>query len=171
MHNVNVEIAYGNGGEEMANEVVVGDNITVMISTNEGFWIILVSTPVHMVKEHFTNEWGQKGLEGDYVLQGLWYKRLHPSNKSYYLLEDSPPTYVYSHLVMPSKFVLPPTTHVVRASLCTYELSADVLAIIHEGMEHLWCTDEPRATTNTQDSPRPKLGGSHHLPPYSIICA
>jgi hypothetical protein len=30
-----------------------------------------------------------------------------------------------------------------------------------------------RATGNsdTQDSPRPGLGGSHHLPPYSILCA
>jgi hypothetical protein len=30
-----------------------------------------------------------------------------------------------------------------------------------------------RATgnTNTQDSPRPGLGGSHHLPPYSILCS
>ncbi len=29
-----------------------------------------------------------------------------------------------------------------------------------------------RATGNmdTQDSPRPELGGSHHLPPYSILC-
>ncbi len=29
-----------------------------------------------------------------------------------------------------------------------------------------------RATSNmnTQDSPRPKLGGSHHLPLYSILC-
>jgi hypothetical protein len=24
---------------------------------------------------------------------------------------------------------------------------------------------------NTQDSPRPGLGGSHHLPPYSILCS
>jgi len=30
-----------------------------------------------------------------------------------------------------------------------------------------------RATgnTNTQDSPRPGLGGSHHLPPYNILCS
>jgi len=29
-----------------------------------------------------------------------------------------------------------------------------------------------QATGNTDslDSPRPKLGGSHHLPPYSILC-
>ncbi len=29
-----------------------------------------------------------------------------------------------------------------------------------------------RATSNTdtRDSPRPELGGSHHLPPYSILC-
>ncbi len=25
--------------------------------------------------------------------------------------------------------------------------------------------------TDTQDSPRPRLGGSHHLPPYSILCS
>jgi hypothetical protein len=25
--------------------------------------------------------------------------------------------------------------------------------------------------TDTQDSPRPGLGGSHHLPPYSILCS
>jgi hypothetical protein len=25
--------------------------------------------------------------------------------------------------------------------------------------------------SHTQDSPRPRLGGSHHLPPYSILCA
>jgi hypothetical protein len=24
---------------------------------------------------------------------------------------------------------------------------------------------------NSQDSPQPRLGGSHHLPPYSILCA
>jgi hypothetical protein len=25
--------------------------------------------------------------------------------------------------------------------------------------------------SDSQDSPQPKLGGSHHLPPYSILCA
>ncbi len=31
-------------------------------------------------------------------------------------------------------------------------------------LEHPWCQDKPRSTL---DSPRPELGGSHHLPPYS----
>jgi hypothetical protein len=31
--------------------------------------------------------------------------------------------------------------------------------------------DEPQVDTNSQVSPRPKLGGSHHLPPYNILCA
>jgi hypothetical protein len=34
-----------------------------------------------------------------------------------------------------------------------------------------WCWNKPRATLNSLDSPRPKLGGSHHLPPYSILCS
>jgi hypothetical protein len=36
-------------------------------------------------------------------------------------------------------------------------------------MEHFWCMDKPHANTNSQDSPRPGLGGSHHLPPYNIF--
>jgi len=33
-----------------------------------------------------------------------------------------------------------------------------------------WCWDKPRATLDSLDSPRPELGGSHHFPPYSILC-
>jgi len=29
--------------------------------------------------------------------------------------------------------------------------------------------DEPGANANSQDSPQLELGGSHHLPPYSIF--
>jgi len=34
----------------------------------------------------------------------------------------------------------------------------------------IWCWDKPRATLDSLDSPQPRLGGSHHLPPYSILC-
>jgi len=45
---------------------------------------------------------------------------------------------------------------------------------LNNKLEHFWCIDESRANTNSQDSqnsPWPELGGSHHLPPYSILCA
>ncbi len=37
-------------------------------------------------------------------------------------------------------------------------------------LEHLWCQDKPQATLDSQDSPQPGFGGSHHLPPiyYSL---
>jgi hypothetical protein len=38
-------------------------------------------------------------------------------------------------------------------------------------LEHFWCSDKPRATSDSQDSPQPRLGGNHHLPPYSILYA
>jgi hypothetical protein len=72
---------------------------------------------------------------------GLWYKRLHLGNKSYYLLEDSPPTWVYSHLILASKFPMSPTMHVIRGSLCTYELSNEVLRIIHESISYQQSVD------------------------------
>ncbi len=36
---------------------------------------------------------------------------------------------------------------------------------------HFQCWDKPQATLDLLDSPRPGLGGSHHLPPYSILCS
>jgi hypothetical protein len=34
---------------------------------------------------------------------------------------------------------------------------------------HFQCWDKPRTTLDSLDSPRLGLGGSHHLPPYSIL--
>ncbi len=39
------------------------------------------------------------------------------------------------------------------------------------GVQHFWCWDKPQATLDSLDSPRPGLGGSHHLPPYNIVCS
>jgi hypothetical protein len=42
------------------------------------------------------------------------------------------------------------------------------LVRIHSAL--IWCWDKPRATLESLDSPQPGLRGSHHLPPYSILC-
>jgi hypothetical protein len=39
------------------------------------------------------------------------------------------------------------------------------------GARHFWCKNKSWANTESQDSPQSKLGGSHHLPPYIILCA
>ncbi len=36
--------------------------------------------------------------------------------------------------------------------------------------EPLLVLGQATGNTNSLDSPQPKLGGSHHLPPYSILC-
>jgi hypothetical protein len=43
--------------------------------------------------------------------------------------------------------------------------------LVSAWLEHFWCTDEPQASMDSQNSPQPGLGGSHHLPPYSILYA
>ncbi len=40
--------------------------------------------------------------------------------------------------------------------------------LINNSITH---TDLHKPNTDSQGSPRPRLGGSHHLPPYSILCA
>ncbi len=41
--------------------------------------------------------------------------------------------------------------------------------LVNSHSEHSRCWNKPRATLDSLDSPRPGLGGSHHLPPYSIL--
>ncbi len=43
--------------------------------------------------------------------------------------------------------------------------------LVSAQLEHFWCTDEQQANMDSQNSPWPGLGGNHHLPPYSILCA
>ncbi len=35
--------------------------------------------------------------------------------------------------------------------------------LVSAQLKHFWCQDEPQANLDSQDSPRPELGGSHHL--------
>jgi hypothetical protein len=42
--------------------------------------------------------------------------------------------------------------------------------LISVQLKHFLCMDESQANTYSQDSPWHGLGGSHHLPPYSILC-
>ncbi len=43
--------------------------------------------------------------------------------------------------------------------------------LVSAQLEHFWCTDRPRANTDSQNSSWPGLKGSHRFPPYNILCA
>jgi hypothetical protein len=56
----------------MAKDVHIGDNVAVRCNTvDEDFWILLCDKMLHMVKEAFTNVWGQKWHLGEWVLRGF----------------------------------------------------------------------------------------------------
>ncbi len=42
--------------------------------------------------------------------------------------------------------------------------------LVSSHLKHPRCWNKPWATLDSLDSPRPGLGGSDHLPPYSILC-
>jgi hypothetical protein len=103
-------VEYGHGGEEMVDDVVVGDSIAMLSqsSIDESIWIMLIDTLPIWSKKHFIYVWGQHWFEGDYVIQMLLYEKSHPSSRSYHLLEDSPLAFVYFHLIVASNFSMPP---------------------------------------------------------------
>jgi hypothetical protein len=76
----------------------------------------------------------QDWVLGDWVIWGVWYERLRLGSRSYILLKDSPLDFVYFHLIIASKFKMPPTTHSVRDCNATYELVPDVINVM-QGLE------------------------------------
>jgi hypothetical protein len=42
--------------------------------------------------------------------------------------------------------------------------------VVRTHSKSLWCWDKPRATRTHKTHHGPGLEGSHHLPPYSILC-
>jgi hypothetical protein len=77
------------------------------------------------------NEW----IERDIVVQGFWYHQLQPRNHSYTLRDDKPTTFIFSHLILASKFSMLPTLHFVKCNYATYELTHDVEEVILEAFD------------------------------------
>jgi hypothetical protein len=128
LRNQENEVEFGSGGEEMSEVLFAGDNIAVLcesVDTNEVFWLIMVDMPAHTMVSSFT--------DGS-VVRDKYYERVREGSRSYYLFEDAPHVYQYSHLVVASKFAMPPTTHSLRGWNATYELSLENLDIINDGI-------------------------------------
>jgi hypothetical protein len=96
----------------MAKNIHIRDNVAVKCNiVDENFWILLCDKMLHMVQEDFTNGPSQKWHPREWVLQGFWYEKLRPNNRLYILCDDFAHAFVFSHLVVSSKFSMPPIAH------------------------------------------------------------
>jgi hypothetical protein len=78
---------------------------------------------------------GNMYVPGDVVINGFWYERLRVGNRSYLLRNDWQPTSVYTHVVLTSKFNMPPTLHPIKGRFASYELKVDVRDIIEDALQ------------------------------------
>lgn len=119
MFNLDEKIKSGIGGELITNAVCVGDNVAIIAKseTNEQFWLLLVDRTIHIVHESFEDEWDNFHVEGDVVLRGYWYERLHVGSRSYTFHDDKPLAYIFSHLVITSKLHCHPLSILSRVAM------------------------------------------------------
>lgn len=138
MHDTDEDIEAGRGGEAMAEDVQAAENVACISDDIEDpFWLMLVDKPCTVVVDAFTDGWGNSFHAGDFVIRGFWYERLRPGSRSYYLRTDKPNAYILSHLVLASKFSLPPTLHFVRGTYASYELGAEASMIISNALDEV----------------------------------
>jgi hypothetical protein len=136
MYGNDEKIEVGIGGEWIANNLHVGDNVMVPTLTDEPFWLMLVDKGARTILESFEdgdkNEWIV-----DVVVRGYCYEKLQFNSRSYQLQDDKPLVYVFSHLILASKFSMPPTSHFVKGRYVTYELIAKVVEVIMEALKSI----------------------------------
>jgi hypothetical protein len=132
LYDLDEEVEAGSGGEWISEDVSIGNNIAIRADStdDESFWIMLVDKGLHVVQTEFTDPSGSLYVHGDQVLRGYWYERLRPGSRTYWLRDDRPQSFVFSHLVIASKFSMVPTAHSVKGSFGSYEVKEDVLNII-----------------------------------------
>lgn len=93
---------------------------------------MMVIIPTHTMLETFTGPNANTYLRGNVVFSGYWYEQLKEGSRTYLLRNDKQPTSVYSHLVLTSKFSLPPIAHAIKSHFAGYELKPEVFEIIDE---------------------------------------
>jgi hypothetical protein len=93
---------------------------------------MLVVKATYIVAEAFTNPFNYAYVPGDVVFNGMWYERLREESHTYLLKIDRDPGTVYSHLILSSKFSMPPIVHSIRSHFSGFELKAELREIIDE---------------------------------------
>ncbi len=64
------------------------------------------------------------------MVRGYQSKKLQFGSRSYQLQDDKPLAYVFSHLILASKFSMPPIRQSMKGRYVTYELSTEMAKVI-----------------------------------------
>ena len=107
----------------------------ILDNLDNPFKLILVNKPCTAVVEIFRDGWRNSFYAGDVVIRSFWNERLKPRSRSYYLRTNKSNAYILLHLVLPSKFSMPPTVHFVRKSYTSYELGVEASIIISNALD------------------------------------
>ena len=133
LYNNDKEVEAGPNREWIADGLCIGDNVAVRSPLQEEpYWLMLVHTATRTLQDSFTDPEGNGYGPGDIIFSGFWYERLKEGSRTYLLRNDKEPSSVYSHLLLTSKFSLPPISHSLKSQLAGFELKLDVKEIINE---------------------------------------
>ena len=133
LYNNDEEVEAGPDHEWIVDGLCIGDNVAVHSRLQEQpYWLMLVHTATRTLQDSFTDPEGNGYGPGDVIFSGFWYKRLKEGSRTYLLRNDKEPSLIYSHLLLTSKFNLPPISHPLKSWLAEFELKLDVKEIIDE---------------------------------------
>jgi hypothetical protein len=135
LYDADEEIDVATIGECNADGLCVEDNVAVRApAKDEPYWLFLIVKPKYVVKEAFTDPDSNAYVLGDIVFNSFWYVRLREGSRTCLLRNDRKASTVYSHVILMSKFHLPPIQHLIKGHFSGYKLKLEVEEIIDEAL-------------------------------------
>jgi hypothetical protein len=111
-----------------------GASIVVLCKSrnDKQFSLLICDKPKHIVMETFIDAYINTYYERDNMICGRYYVLIWPRSMTYYFNDSGQLAYVYFHIVCASKFVMPPTLHIVKGNYPTFEFPNETLQLIKE---------------------------------------
>ena len=107
--------------EARAATLEVGYHFAVLADNGENgpeFWILQCIETLHAVEEAMKEDsWDQTIYRGEQIVIGTYYKQKEKNLTSFIRKGPNHPTFIYSHLVLASKFPMPVAMHRQKGGL------------------------------------------------------
>ncbi|CAM6085314.1 unnamed protein product [Calypogeia fissa] len=118
-HAASIDSEAGEGLEEWEDEdgdladlIGMGDYFAVLANeeseVQEPFWVLQYTKGVHICTKTFTDSWDNLLIEGEKILEGIWYQQYGRSNTRYVKKDDSPSSFVHASGVFHIGFAFHP---------------------------------------------------------------
>jgi hypothetical protein len=105
-----------------------------MIHLQKNVGLSCVITHLFTCQEDLHDTWLNEIKAGEWLLRGAWSHKRQRNSRAHVLLDEQPPTFCDSHLVLCTKFMMTITSHKCKGSISTSTFRCEIEKMIMQAI-------------------------------------